>query len=161
MLLSPCQSLASSSLEHPPNIAQVTGPAGGQVVVCLASCSLGCPRFPGQVCLYPMSGASIHPPNCLCLGSWRAGELRSQVRWWLAQGLVWFKASLGYISLISKHFVILSSLEGLGIPHWGVSPCGFPVCIRALNSGWISNLIRVAHSFQCSETAACPVQCDT
>lgn len=85
------------------------------MVVCLSSCSLGCPSFPGQVCLYPMSGESIHPPTCLWI--WGAGELRSQVRWWLAQGLVWFKVSLGCISLISQYFVILSSLGGPGIPH--------------------------------------------
>ena len=124
--------------------------------------------FPGmsQVSRPSMSVPNVwskHPPTNLPvdLGSWRAVEPRSQVRWWLAQGLVWFKASLGCISLISQHFVILRSLGGPGILHWGVSPCGFPVCIRALNSGWMSNLIRVAHSFQCAETAACLVQCDT
>lgn len=127
-LLSPCQSLASSGLEHPPNNSpghRACRRAGGGVFGILFP---GLSQFSRPSCLYPMSGASIHPPTCLWI--WGAGELRSQVRWWLAQDLVWFKASLGYISLISQHFVILSSLEGPGIPHWGVSPCGFPVCIR-------------------------------
>lgn len=68
--------------------------AGGGVFVILFP---GLSQFSGQVCLYPMSGESIHPATCLWI--WGAGELRSQVRWWLAQGLVWFKASLGCISL--------------------------------------------------------------
>lgn len=105
-------------------------------------------RAPGR---FACSQTGIHPPTCLW--SWRAAELRSQVRWWQAQDLGRVQGQLG-LHVTHKPILCVSSLfRWSWIDHWGVSPCGFPVYIRAVNSRWISNLIRGVHSFQCAEIA--------
>lgn len=93
--------------------------AGGGVFVIL---------FPGlsQFSRPSMSVPNVwreHPPTNLPvdLGSWGTEEPSEVVAGpgigLVRPGFVWFKVSLGCISLISQYFVILSSLGGPGIPH--------------------------------------------